>query len=124
MGRKKKNHRSAPKRLTRYQQDEAAQATDVQQANLAAAAASAYSLPPPPPAALLVSEDPLGAADGISDAHKYCDGVNRAVCLDVQARGEKAVTLRVPETLPADPVVTNIRGHRCISCHQLPPLLY
>merc|ERR1711935_1166408 len=47
----------------------------------------------------LVSEDPLGAAD------------------DVQARGEKAITLRVPETLPADPVVTNIRGHRCISCH-------
>ena len=124
MRKKKKNHRSAPKRLTRYQQDEAAQATDVQQANLAAAAASAYSLPPPPPAALWVSEDPLGDADGISDAHKYCDGVNRAVCLDVQARGEKAITLRVPETLPADPVVTNIRGHRCISCHQLPPLLY
>jgi len=118
MRKKKKNHRSAPKRLTQYEQDEAAQATDVQQANLAAAAASAYSLPPPPPAALLVSEDPLGAADGISDVHKCCDGVNRAVCLDVQGRGEKAITL------PADPVVTNIRGHRCISCHQLPPLLY
>jgi hypothetical protein len=37
--------------------------------------------------------------------------VTASVCvLDVQVRGEKAITQRVPEILPADPVVTNIRG--------------
>ena len=38
--------------------------------------------------------------------------VTASVCvLDVQVRGEKAVTLRVPEILPAEPVVTNIKGN-------------
>ena len=47
-----------------------------------------------------------------------CFGVARAlvsvtasVCVsDVQVRGERAITQRVPEILPADPVVTNIKG--------------
>jgi len=46
--------------------------------------------PPAPVSPPFISEDPLGE--------------------NVQLRGEKAVTLRVPEILPAEPVVTNIRG--------------
>ena len=109
---KKKKKKSAPKvRMTQYAREEAAQAADEHLANLTAAAASAYSLPPPAPAAaLLMSEDPLVAANGMSDAHKCCDGATSGVCLGVQAMGEKAIKQRVPEALPADPVVTNIRG--------------
>ena len=108
MGKKKKNTASRPKQCAR---DEAAQLEDDERARVVAAATDAYSQPPPAPVSPpFISEDPLGESKLLRRcAHSV--SVTASVCvLDVQARGERAITQCVPEILPADPVVTNIRG--------------
>jgi hypothetical protein len=91
----KRRKKKTTKAQSQYAQEVAAQKAAENYASMAAAAASKYSQPPPtPPLAPVISEDPLGG--------------------DVQVVGEKAITERVPESLPVDPIVTSIRGDgRC-----------
>ena len=111
MAKKSKKRKNTASRLTQYARDEAAQLEDDECARVVAAATEHIHSRHQHQYRHRSSQKTLSVKVSCFGVARTLVSVTASVCvLDVQVRGERAITQRVPEILPADPVVTNIRG--------------